>query len=151
MTRYTGTWEADGVAAYLDGARVPVRLACRTPSGRLWMLSLWYRFRDGTLQCATAASADVVEYLRADGDVAFEVSTNEPPYRGVRGNGVASIAPDSGKELLRDLVERYLGDAESGLARWLLRDDREEVRIRIEPETVYSWDYTDRMRDAVGE
>ncbi|MFB6161227.1 MAG: pyridoxamine 5'-phosphate oxidase family protein [Haloferacaceae archaeon] len=151
MTRYTGTWDSDGVAAYLDGARVPVRLACRTPAERLWMLSLWFRYRDGRIQCATAASADVVEYLRASDGVAFEVSTNEPPYRGVRGNGVATVEPDPEKALLRSLVERYLGGTDSDLARWLLREDREEVRIRVEPETVYSWDYTDRMRDALGE
>lgn len=149
MVRYTGTWDAEGVAAYLDGARVPCRLACRTPSGRPWMLSLWFRFRDGTLQCATSASADVVGYLRADDGVAFEVSTNEPPYRGVRGNGTATVEPDPGKELLSTLVERYLGDAESDLARWLLREDREEVRILVDPERMFSWDYTERMRDAV--
>jgi hypothetical protein len=50
-------------------------------------------------------------------------------------------------EVLRDLVERYLGGADSSLARELLREDRREVRIEIEAETLFSWDYGARMRD----
>lgn len=145
MTRYRGRWDEPGVADYLDGARVPVRLATRTPRGGLWMLSLWFRRVDGELRCATAADADVVEYLESDPEVAFEVSTNDPPYRGVRGNGTATVDPDEGKELLRSLLERYLGGTDNPTGRRLLRDEREEVRIRIEPRTVYSWDYSERM------
>jgi nitroimidazol reductase NimA-like FMN-containing flavoprotein (pyridoxamine 5'-phosphate oxidase superfamily) len=104
-----------------------------------------YRYRDDALWCATSASADVVGYLRHDDAVAFEVSENEPPYRGVRGDGTATVEPDPGKELLRALLERYLGGTDSGLAAWLLREDREEVRVRIDPDRAYAWDYSDRM------
>jgi hypothetical protein len=150
MVRYTGPWDEAGVAAFLDDAVVPVRLAVRTPDGPLWMLSLWFVHREGSLWCATAADADVVSYVAADAGVAFEVSTNDPPYRGVRGNGVATVLPD-GKHLLRDLLVRYLGGTDSPLARRLLDPDREEVRIRVDPRRVHSWDYTGRMRDAVAE
>jgi len=78
------------------------------------------------------------------------VSENRPPYRGVRGNGSATLSPDADKSVLRDLVERYLGDTDSELARWLLAEEREEVRIRVRPDRVYSWDYSDRM-EADGE
>ncbi|MEA5386726.1 hypothetical protein VB779_06340 [Haloarculaceae archaeon H-GB11] len=47
--------------------------------------------------------------------------------------------------MLESLIVRYLGDTDSSLATWLLEDEREEVRIRIQPEVVYSWDYSDRM------
>lgn len=149
MPTYTGEWDRAGVTAFLTDATVPVRLACRTPAGGLWMLSLWYRFDVDAerLVCATAAGADVVEYLRADGGVAFEVSTNDPPYRGVRGNGRATVAPDDDKAALRSLLDRYLGGTDSSLAARLLDPDRDEVVIRIDPERVYSWDFTERMRD----
>lgn len=140
-----GSLERAEIEAFLEGSVVPLRLSCRTPSGRLWMVSLWFRYRDGALECATSADADVVSFLKADPDVAFEVSTNEPPYRGVRGNGTATVSPDPDKELLRALLERYLGTTESDLARRLLDPDRREVRIRIDPRTVAGWDYTDRM------
>jgi nitroimidazol reductase NimA-like FMN-containing flavoprotein (pyridoxamine 5'-phosphate oxidase superfamily) len=145
--RVSGTWDEPRTRDYLRTAVVPARLATHTPSGGLWMLSLWYTFVDGSLQCATSADADVVGYLRADPEVAFEVSTNEPPYRGVRGAGEATVEPDPEKALLRELLERYLGGTDSALAADLLDPDRDEVRIRVEPERVYSWDFTDRMRD----
>jgi nitroimidazol reductase NimA-like FMN-containing flavoprotein (pyridoxamine 5'-phosphate oxidase superfamily) len=143
----TGTWSAAEAVAYLERAVVPVRLACHTPAGHLWMLSLWFGHRDGSLWCATGADADVVDYLDADGEVAFEVSTNDPPYRGVRGNGEATVhrGDAAGKALLEELLERYLGDADGPLATRLLADDREEVRIEVEPRKLYSWDFSDRM------
>jgi len=150
MPTYTGEWDRAGVTAFLTDATVPVRLACRTPAGGLWMLSLWYRFDADAerLVCATSAAADVVAYLRDDDGVAFEVSTNEPPYRGVRGNGWATITPDEEKTVLRSLLERYLGGTDSSLARRLLAPERDEVVIRIDPSRLYSWDFTERMRDA---
>ena len=145
MVTFSGAWSADEVERFLREVRIPVRLAVTRPDGSLWTVALWYRYRDGTLECATWASADVVRFLRADPAVAFDVSTNDPPYRGVRGNGTASLAPDEEKAVLRSLVERYLGDTGSPLARWLLDEEREEVRVRIEPDRVHSWDYSDRM------
>ncbi|AEH37234.1 pyridoxamine 5'-phosphate oxidase family protein [Halopiger xanaduensis] len=151
-----GTLSRDEIETFLEESTVPVRLACRTPSDQLWMVSLWYRYRSGgdddwRLQCATAADADIASLLSADPAVAFEVSTNEPPYAGVRGQGTASIERDSDKEILRTLVERYLGGTESQLARTLLREDREEVTITIDPAVVSGWDYTDRMTDSESE
>jgi nitroimidazol reductase NimA-like FMN-containing flavoprotein (pyridoxamine 5'-phosphate oxidase superfamily) len=147
----SGPWSADETESFLTGTRIPIRLACRTPGGHLWILSLWYRFRDGRFRCATGADADVVRYLEADPDVAFEISTNDPPYRGVRGRGTATVAPDDDKEVLRALLERYLGETDSELARTLLSPDREEVRVEIDPAKLHTWDYTGRMRDATAE
>ena len=144
-----GSLSPEAIEEFLRSTVVPIRLSCHRPGGDLWMLSLWFRYREGALECATSASSDVVRFLRADDAVAFEVSTNEPPYRGVRGNGVARIEADEDKALLRALVERYLGGTDSSLARNLLSEEREEVWIRIEPETVYGWDYSGRMADAV--
>ena len=151
MTEYTGEWDRAGVAAFLADAHVPIRVACRTPAGGLWMLSLWYDFDPdagaGAFVCATSADADVVRYLREDSGVAFEVSTNDPPYRGVRGCGSATVTPDGDKDVLRSLLERYLGGTDSSLARRLLDPKRDEVAIRIDPKRCCSWDFTERMRD----
>lgn len=136
-----GSLERGDIETFLEETTVPLGLSCRTPGGRLWMVSLWFRFREGVLESATSASADVVSFLEADPGVAFEVSTNDPPYRGVRGNGTATISPDPEKEVLRALCERYLGTTESDLAGRLLEPDRREVTVRIEPETVVGWDY----------
>lgn len=147
MTEYTGAWDAEGVASFLAETTVPLRVACRTPTDRPWIVSLWFVHRDGALHCATGADADLVRFLEHDRTVGVEVSTNEVPYRGVRGVGTAAIEPDEDKALLRSLLERYLGGTDSQLARGLLADDREEVAIRIEPERFHSWDFSDRMAD----
>jgi nitroimidazol reductase NimA-like FMN-containing flavoprotein (pyridoxamine 5'-phosphate oxidase superfamily) len=145
MDEVDGDWTADETATFLEDQRIPLRLACRTPRGGLWMLSLWYRYTDGTLECATGASAKIVRFLREDPGVAFEVSTNDPPYRGVRGAGTVSLTADEDKTLLRSLIERYLGGTDSELAETLLAPDREEVRITIDVERAYTWDFSGRM------
>jgi len=145
----TGAWDRERTEAFLESQTIPIRLSCHTQADALWMLSLWYRYREGALWCATSASADVVDYLAGDDRVAFEISTNQPPYKGVRGNGTASIEPDSDKTLLKELLDRYLGSTDSPLAERLLSPDREEVRIRIDPSRVYTWDFSERMAGSV--
>lgn len=149
-TNVRGALSRSEIETLLEEMVVPLRLACRTPAGTLWMLSLWFRYRvdEEVIQCATAADADIVSFLDADDHVAFEVSTNEPPYRGVRGNGTATIDPDPEKEVLRGLLDRYLETTESDFGRWLLRDDRREVTLTIDPSVVSGWDFTDRMAGA---
>jgi hypothetical protein len=147
----TGAWTAEETRAFLtsEAGCVPLRLACHTPSGGLWILSLWYALREDCLVCATGADADVVTFLEHDPHVAFEVSVDEPPYFGVRGRGEATVEPDDDKRLLRDLFDRYLGGTDSALADQLLATDREEVVVRIDPTRLSTWDFTDRMADAV--
>ena len=144
----SGPWSADEATDFLASTSIPIRLATTTPSGGLWMVSLWYQYADGQFECATSASADLVAFLEGDDRVAFEVSTNRPPYKGVRGAGTATVEPDPEREVLRSLLERYLGGTESDLAATLLDKRREEVRIAIAPERVSSWDYTERMKEA---
>lgn len=149
MDRLTGAWDRAETEAFLSSATVPLRLSCHAAGESLWMLSLWFRYDDGALWCATSAEADVIGYLAADDHVAFEVSTNDPPYRGVRGNGLARVEPDADKSLLTTLLTRYLGGTDSSLAERLLSPERREVRIRIEPARLYTWDFSDRMADSI--
>jgi nitroimidazol reductase NimA-like FMN-containing flavoprotein (pyridoxamine 5'-phosphate oxidase superfamily) len=144
---FSGVWSPEEVDEFLTETTVPIRIACRTPRDDLWMLSLWYEYDDGEFRCATSANADIVDFLQSTAEVAFEVSTNDVPYRGVRGRGTASLGPDHDKEQLRTLLERYLGGTDSSLAQSLLSPDREEVRIRITPDKLYSWDFSERMND----
>mgnify|MGYP002281657110 FL=1 len=160
----TGPWDRDRVDEFLAAARIPVRLGCRTPSDRPWIVSLWFAWdpdagteRDaegdpadppGAIRCATSASADLVEFVEHDPEVSFDVSTNDPPYKGVRGRGRATVVPDEDKRLLRSLLEKYLGGTDNPTADRLLRPDREEVEIRIDVERLHAWDYSGRMGSA---
>ena len=108
----------------------------------MWMVALWYRYRNGSFECVTPANAALVTFLRGGSSVAFDVSTNDAPYRGVRGNGGAALSPDKGRETLRALIDRYLGGTESPLAHWLLTDEGDMIRIRIRPNELFCWDYS---------
>jgi nitroimidazol reductase NimA-like FMN-containing flavoprotein (pyridoxamine 5'-phosphate oxidase superfamily) len=135
--------------AYLEEARIPLRLSCVTPSGWPMILSLWYVYREGRLFCATQKSAKVVSYLGDEPRCAFEVASDQPPYCGVRGQGRASLDEAMGPDVLRQLLVRYLGGTESPLAQRLLAQSHNEVAIVIEPVNMFSWNFTDRMRSSV--
>ncbi|QWC20300.1 pyridoxamine 5'-phosphate oxidase family protein [Halorubrum sp. 2020YC2] len=146
----TGPWDRDRVDEFLAAARIPIRLGCRTPSDRPWIVSLWFAWDPDAdaIRCATSASADLVEFVEHDESVSFDVSTNDPPYKGVRGRGRATVVPDEDKRLLRSLLTKYLDGTDNPTAERLLRPDREEVEIRIEPERLHAWDYSERMGSA---
>lgn len=144
MRRISGPWDEQTVVRWLTGARIPVRLAVSTPRGPL-VVSLWYRYEDGQLWCATRADAVVVGHLRRDGRVGIEVAPDVPPYRGVRGTGRATIVPERGVEVLEALLARYLDASNAPLATWLRHRSDDEVAIRIDDLTLSSWDFSQRM------
>jgi len=160
----TGPWDRERVDEFLADARVPVRLGCRTPTDRPWIVSLWFAWDpaagpsddadgdsngpNGAIRCATSASADLVEFVERDDEVSFDVSTNDPPYKGVRGRGRAAVVPDEDKQLLRSLLTKYLDGTDNATGERLLHPEREEVEIRIDPERLHTWDYSERMESA---
>jgi len=93
MTDFRGTWTEDEVEEFLQEATIPVRIATRRPDDSPWVVTLWFRYRDGSLECATGANADVVRFLRRDPEVAFDISTNDIPYRGIRGTEPSNSHP----------------------------------------------------------
>ena len=144
-----GVWTRAQLETFLEEALVPIRLGCHHPSGGLWMVSLWYQYRDGRFYCATGRDSNLAAFLRHSGSVSFEVSTNSPPYMGVRGKGVATLEADEDKQLLGTLLTRYLGGTDSALASSLLTEEREELAITVEPARLYTWDFTSRMTDTL--
>ncbi len=145
MEVISGPWSQRQVRHWLTGARIPVRLAVLAPRGPL-VVSLWYRFDDAALWCATSADADVVQHLRSDPRVGIEVAPDLPPYRGVRGTGRATLVPEDGARTLSDLLARYLDPINDPLAEWLQGRADDEVAIRIDRLTLTSWDFSRRMR-----
>jgi nitroimidazol reductase NimA-like FMN-containing flavoprotein (pyridoxamine 5'-phosphate oxidase superfamily) len=143
-----GPWSKNETERFLQQERVPLRLACNGASGHPVIASLWFLPLDGTLWCATQRTASLVSLLRKDHRCAFEVARDTSPYRGVRGQALAELREERGEEILRLLIDRYLEDPNSRLARWLLSRVRHETAIAIEPLTLLSWDFRERMGDA---
>jgi hypothetical protein len=139
----------ENVETYLQRIRIPLRLSCLTKTGWPASLSLWYLYRDGEFYCATQASARVVKYLNRDQRCAFEVSSDQPPYCGVRGQATARIDRSLGPGILKSLLTRYLGSTENPLARDLLKKSSTEVASILTPRNLFSWDFTERMRGSI--
>lgn len=146
--RRNGPWSDDQIQRFLDDTRIPLKVACNGATGFPLMASLWFSAEGGKFWCATQRGASIVSRLAHDPRCAFEVSVEAPPYCGVRGTGLASLHDESGEDVLRTLIERYLGDATSKLARLLLERVDHETAIAIEPRTLISWDYRERMEDS---
>ena len=146
--RMTGPWGLETATRFILETPIPLRLGCRTPRDRPWIVTLWTTVACSIeagdsfqLLCATAADSRVLRYLEADPQVAFDLSTNSRPYRGVRGWGRAHIAPDVDKSLLRGMLLRYTGGVDGPLARRLLDERREECRIEVAVAHLHSWEH----------
>jgi hypothetical protein len=130
---------------FLRETRVPLHLACNGASGHPVLASLWFLPLDGRLWCATKRDAKVAHHLARDPRCAFEIAEESAPYRGVRGQALATLHDERGEEILRRLIARYLPDPEAAFARWLLAQAARETALALEPRTLVSWDYRARM------
>lgn len=147
MTRIaSGPWDERTIEEFLTEAVIPVRLATNGSSGPL-VQSLWFVPRGKSLWCCTQRTSVLTRRLERDNRVGFEVAADDPPYRGVRGTGVANLLETNVEETLRALISRYQGSKRTNLSEWLLSRIDNEVAIRIEPRTMSSWDYTPRMTE----
>ena len=139
--------------AFLTATKVPMRLSIAHGEKPI-IVALWFTYEAGKLWCACHQNSYLVRQLRSligDTDAAhpcaFDISTNEIPYRGVAGSGTVSLHADLGADKLRGLTTRYLEQADSPFAQWLLSRADDEVALCITPDTVRHWDFTERMSD----
>ncbi len=145
MTRIaSGPWDQRVIEEFLTSTRIPIRLATNGSSGPL-VQSLWFAPIGIQLWCCTQKSSLLTRRLERDDRVGFEVAADTPPYRGVRGTGVAQLVDENVEDVLRTLITRYQGSERTNLSEWLLSRIDSEVAIRIEPRTISSWDFSARM------
>lgn len=131
---------------FLTRTRIPLRLGIES-SGKPLIVTLWFELRDDVLWCVSHRDSLVVRRLQDAPACAIDVSTNEVPYRGVRGAGTVTCVPEAGAEVLDRLIKRYLGGDDSRLARWLKSRQEQEMALKISPNWLTSWDFSSRMSD----
>lgn len=140
----SGPWDRSQINTFLDEAVIPIRLASAGRTSPL-VQSLWF-LRDGdSLWCCTQSEAVLTRRLTRDPHCGFEVSGDQPPYRGVRGSAKAEISAERAADILPRLLERYLGDGPSPLAQWLVSRLDREVAIGLHSLRVTTFDFTTRM------
>lgn len=147
LIRRNSSWSRDQITDYLDRSRIPIRIACNDDNGFPLVCSLWFVWREDELWCVTHEDSRLLQLLEHDNKCAFEIADNTTPYKGVRGQSRAQLDREAARFLLPQLIERYLGDTQSSLAKMLLGRIDEEVAIRLQPEWIVAWDYSTRMQD----
>jgi hypothetical protein len=140
----SGPWTESHIREYLTSTVIPVRIASAGNVGPL-VQSLWFLFEEDALWCCTQHDSVLAKRVARDTRLGFEVAADVPPYKGVRGRGIAELQPSAAAPLLPRLIDRYLGDTNASLANWLLSRIGTETAIRISQIRVTSWDYTPRM------
>lgn len=140
-----GPWAEPEASAFLASATIPIRLACVGADGFPRVVSLWHRYDSGSFFCVTHRDSKLTTLLRGNTKVGFEVSPNEPPYHGVRGQGTVTLHEQGGAATLETHLRRYLGGTDSDLARWLLSRADEELLVEVAVNRMFSWDYRERM------
>ena len=145
-----GPWNERELAAFLRSQYFQIRLASVATDGFPRVLSLWYFYADAKLYCVSQKTSALSKILMKNDCIGFEVSPNEPPYYGVRGQGIASLSKKGASDALAQLIDRYCGGTQSSLASWLLSRKEEERLITITHTRYYCWDYRERMADVVG-
>jgi len=130
---------------YLSATTIPLRLACNGGNGFPLVASHWFEYREGCLLLAVHQSSMVAALLSQNPLCGFEIAADTIPYRGVRGQGVATLVREGAGAQLDSLIQRYLGSADSKLAQWLLGRAEQEYAVRITPSWLTSWDFSARM------
>ena len=144
-----GPWSETDIQQFLTQVRFPVRLACVAGDGFPRVVSLWYQYVEGLLLCVTHKDSHLASLLRNNARVGFEVSPNDPPYHGLRGQGRVELELVGSSNTLVELLNRYLGGTQSSLGKWLLSRTDEELLITVRPHRLFNWDYRERMADVL--
>ena len=143
----SGPWHLPQIEAFMSRSKIPMRLACVGKDGFPRVVSVWFRYTDGSLQCVTHKDSHLANTLRDNARVGFEIAPNDPPYHGVRGRGTTTLAPLGSATVLEELLAHYLGGQDSRVGNWLLSRKEEELLVTVQPLNLFSWDYRERMAD----
>lgn len=111
------------------------------------IVPMWFSYQSGTFLSCSPTESLLVRSLNKYPDVAFDVSTNDLPYQGVRGRGnvKCTVAKDNHK--LASLIDRYTGSTDNELADTLLNRSASETVLEVEIDWLTSWDFAGRMQN----
>ncbi|MEE2735524.1 MAG: pyridoxamine 5'-phosphate oxidase family protein [Pseudomonadota bacterium] len=142
----SSSWKEKEIYTFLNSTVIPMRVAANFDGCPL-ICSIWFKFKEEAQMIigATQDSSRLAQILKEVPRCAFEISTNNTPYRGVRGQATVALSKDNAEDALQELIDRYLGKTNTELANWLINRSDKEVMIELKPEWISSWDYSSRM------
>jgi nitroimidazol reductase NimA-like FMN-containing flavoprotein (pyridoxamine 5'-phosphate oxidase superfamily) len=140
--------DTEEIDKFIPDSKIPIRIAFIKSTDLPAVISLWYVCKDGKIYCATQKTAKIVSYLQKKSVCGFEIAADKPPYKGIRGEGTVQILNETGAYVLDLLIDKYLGEKESTLSKFLRNNSKTEVAIEITPENIFHYEYSKRMKGA---
>tara|TARA_B100000674_G_C37832504_1_gene911233 strand:- start:99 stop:554 length:456 start_codon:yes stop_codon:yes gene_type:complete len=140
-------WNRQQLKKFLDSSKIPIRVSVLDGEYPL-ICSVWFEYLDGKLIIVSHQESKLAKTLVRQKKCGFEIASNDPPYRGVRGKADVVSELGTSEEILRRVIQRYLGETNQRLASWLLSRVKHEMKFTLHPKWVTSWDYGERMEKA---
>ena len=137
-------WNQQELQDFLVSSKIPIRISVLDDDYPL-VCSVWFEYVDGKLIIVSHEESKLAKTLLRQRKCGFEIATNDPPYKGVRGKADVVAEAEGSEDTLRRVIQRYLGGTNQKLASWLLSRVEHEVKFTLHPTWVTSWDYGERM------
>ena len=137
-------WSQQELQDFLVSTKIPIRISVLDDEYPL-ICSVWFEYADSKLIIVSHEESKLAKTLLRQRKCGFEIATNDPPYRGVRGKANVDAELGGSEDTLRRVIQRYLGETNQKLASWLLSRVEHEVKFTLHPTWVTSWDYGERM------
>ena len=137
-------WNQTQLKEFLVSSKIPIRVSVLDGEYPL-ICSVWFEYLDGKLVIVSHRESKLAKVLVSQRKCGFEIASNNPPYRGVRGKADVLYELGNSEGTLRRIIRRYLGETNQGLASWLLSRVKDEMKFTLHPKWVTSWDYGERM------
>ena len=134
------------VKKFLEG-KLNLQLATIDEQGYPNIHPVWFYYdKDGEkIWINTSKSAKKTQNIRKRPRMYFSIDDENPPVRGVKGRGIATIKEDS--KLVISMGDRislkYLGTLDHPIAKMISEDSKkgEVVLVEISPKFFSTWDY----------
>jgi len=139
--------DSEEIDKFIPDEKIPIRVCFIKSNNIPAVVSLWYVYKDDKIYCATQKTAKIVSYLQKNPVCGFEIAADKPPYKGIRGEGNVQFLNKTGAYVLDLLIDKYLGEKESTLSKFLKNNSKDEIAIEITPQKVFNYDYSERMKD----
>ncbi|MER7792102.1 PPOX class F420-dependent oxidoreductase [Streptomyces sp. NPDC097640] len=126
---------SDGLKKYLDESRAFATVATISPDGRPHLTVVWV-IRDGDdLLFSTTVDRLQGKNLSRDPRITVMVNPPENPYVYAEVRGTATLTPDTDKEVLNKVSQKYTGE-DYATFNPASKDDGERLVVRVTPTKV---------------
>src|SRR5918995_2501317 len=129
-------------------SKLNLQIATIDEKGEPNIQPVWFYYDkdQGKLLITTSKLAKKTQNLRRKSTIYFSIDDENPPYKGVKGKGIATIVEEDPNRIVPQadrISMKYLGTVDHPVAK-MIRDGAmkgEVVLVEISPKFLSTWDY----------